>query len=591
MKSVLPKTLCCGLRRDDLRRRCGTALIAAIVIVSPVAAYPPDPAPEALALLRANRFEEAAGAFQRVVEEHPYDSAMWRRLGQSLHGAGRYDEAVSVWHRAIELGDGAAANMYNICCSLSLAGRGDEALDWLERSLEAGFTEDELIGRDTDLNSIRGHPRFAQITGSPPPAGLSRDEQWRYDLDFFARRMRQMHFDLHRKISREEFAAEVESLKADIPSLKDGQVRARLRRILARVGDGHTLLSAVKPGAETIVRMPLDLYMFIDGLHVRGAPREHDALVGARVTRLGAVDVDEALRRFRAYVSVDNAMGYRDWAGAALASPDILEAIGALNGDGALDLTVITPEGEERQERIVARESSLADLRRGAISGFRYAAAESPTPLYARRPGDSLWFERLPEHEAVYFWFGQVGDAPDRSFEQVCDEVFGLVESSGARRLVIDMRTNSGGNSGLLMPLLHGLIRCEQVNQPGRLFVIIGRRTFSAAMNATTLIEAHTHATFVGEPTGSSPRFVGESTSFVLPCTGYRVYCSSRQWQHLSSTDERTWIAPQIVAEMSAADYRSGRDPAMEAIIARWSQERSRAGNDAKGANAGARPG
>ena len=47
---------------------------------------------------------------------------------------------------------------------------------------------------------------------------------------------------------------------------------------------------------------------------------------------------------------------------------------------------------------------------------------------------------------------------------------------------------------------------------PGHLFVIIGRRTFSAAQNTVNMIEKNTNATFVGEPTGSRPNFVGEST-------------------------------------------------------------------------------
>jgi hypothetical protein len=70
----------------------------------------------------------------------------------------------------------------------------------------------------------------------------------------------------------------------------------------------------------------------------------------------------------------------------------------------------------------------------------------------------------------------------------------------------------------------------------------------------------------VGEPTGSSPNFVGESTWFPLPYHKNRVYCSSRYWQFRTSTDTRTWIPPQIAAPLSFADYSANRDPAMSAI-------------------------
>ena len=152
--------------------------------------------------------------------------------------------------------------------------------------------------------------------------------------------------------------------------------------------------------------------------------------------------------------------------------------------------------------------------------------------------------------------------------------MFEFIEKNKVDRLVLDMRLNGGGNTGVVLPLIHGIVR-SRVNETGKLYTIIGRRTFSAAMNTVSLLELHSATTFVGEPTGSRPNFVGESTSFVLPCTRYRVYCSSRYWQHVSSTDTRPWIAPGMVAEMSSRDFAANRDPAMDAIFAEISKPAS----------------
>jgi hypothetical protein len=48
---------------------------------------------------------------------------------------------------------------------------------------------------------------------------------------------------------------------------------------------------------------------------------------------------------------------------------------------------------------------------------------------------------------------------------------------------VVDLRWNGGGNTLLAMPLLHGLIAGRTINRRGRLFVIAGRGTFSAAQD------------------------------------------------------------------------------------------------------------
>jgi hypothetical protein len=118
------------------------------------------------------------------------------------------------------------------------------------------------------------------------------------------------------------------------------------------------------------------------------------------------------------------------------------------------------------------------------------------------------------------------------------------------------------------MPLIHRLIGSRKLNRRGRLYVIIGRGTFSAAQNLATLLERHTEAIFVGEPTGSSPTFVGETIDFQLPYSGAWANVSDLLWQSGWPMDERTWIAPLLYTPPTFADFRENRDPAMEAILA-----------------------
>ena len=70
--------------------------------------------------------------------------------------------------------------------------------------------------------------------------------------------------------------------------------------------------------------------------------------------------------------------------------------------------------------------------------------------------------------------------------------------------------------------VLHRLIGCRKVNRRGRLFVIIGRATFSAAQNGATMIERHTEAIFVGEPTGSSPTLWARPSPSRYPIASWR---------------------------------------------------------------------
>jgi hypothetical protein len=113
--------------------------------------------------------------------------------------------------------------------------------------------------------------------------------------------------------------------------------------------------------------------------------------------------------------------------------------------------------------------------------------------------------------------------------------------------------------------LLHAVLR-SGLDRGGQLFTLIGRTTFSAAMNFSLQLEKHTQTLFVGEPTGSKPNHFGDSRKVQLPNTNLTLRISSLYWQW-SPTDDRPWISPHIEASPSRRAALDGHDPAMEAIL------------------------
>ena len=301
-----------------------------------------------------------------------------------------------------------------------------------------------------------------------------------------------------------------------------------------------------------------------------GASIEHENLIGAKVLKIGALDVGAALTAVRPYVSVDNEMGYLSGAPDQLVVPIILREIGAAADESGADFTFKTGDAPPTTVHLAPVEIPLGANRGVFKSGLTYVhqTSKQPLPLYLRETTRNLRMDYDADHQLVYFWFGGIGDDPDMTIADFCDHLFECIEKNKVEHLVIDMRFNGGGNTDLIRPLINGLGAARKVNRIGHLWVIIGRRTFSAAQNTVNLFNAFDHPIFVGEPTGSRPRFIGESTWFVLPHSKTRVYCSSRYWQVLDSTDNRCWIPPQIVAEPTYADYVAGRDRAMDAIYA-----------------------
>jgi hypothetical protein len=146
--------------------------------------------------------------------------------------------------------------------------------------------------------------------------------------------------------------------------------------------------------------------------------------------------------------------------------------------------------------------------------------------------------------------------------------LFAHVDSLGSRRLIVDLRGNGGGNNYLNQPLVHALIRRPELDHTGRLFVIVDRGTFSAAVSLAADLQRETHALFVGEPTGAAPNSPGDPTHVTLPASGLVVRISTVLWQGSDPRDPRAFIAPDLLAMPTWADWFGHRDPALAVIKA-----------------------
>jgi hypothetical protein len=263
------------------------------------------------------------------------------------------------------------------------------------------------------------------------------------------------------------------------------------------------------------------------------------------------------------YCSVDNEMGLTLWRPFLLASPDVAAAAGLADPSGAMEIEARCADGTVR--RFTFNPKSETD------DGSQWASmspAEEALPPTLRDRDRPYWFAPLDGTRFTYLQFNQTADDPANPLAAFWPRLFAAMDSTGAEGLVIDLRNNFGGNKALFEPLVDGIRRMDGINQRDHLFVIVGRRTFSAAMCGAASLERSTRGLFVGEPTGSSPNFVGEIAPVTLPYSRLSLSISNRYHQNAESTDHRTWIGPHIAAPPSSSDWIAGRDAAIEAIRA-----------------------
>lgn len=264
-----------------------------------------------------------------------------------------------------------------------------------------------------------------------------------------------------------------------------------------------------------------------------------------------------------------------------LMMPEVVTGLGLGTRDGLrLEVRLGGTARVETIPSITAQAGVDALLGRAVPGGRSIALPTAATrALVFQRPNDGYWLRQERESGLLYAQIDQVFDDgnPVRldqdtarlSLREFGQAVLARIDSGQVHALVLDLRNNPGGNNGLIVPLVAGLAARPAINQRGRLFVITGRATYSAAMNFVSLLEDRTEAIFVGEPPGGSPSHYGDATAFSLPASGLDLYVSTLHWDTgVRPTDVREEQEPELAIAPRFADLVAGRDSAMAAIRA-----------------------
>lgn len=406
------------------------------------------------------------------------------------------------------------------------------------------------------------------------PAGVltpAEVKAWTEDLQYMTTEMARQHKNLFHTLSRDAFARQADSIKARLPSMTRAEAIVALAQLTASVGDGHTNIYPTRDPAIGFHTLPVTFTWFGPELRIRAVHESQSGLLGARVVRIGSLDVDAAQAAVRTMVGHDNEQGVRYWSQYLLAMPEVLHALGMAASADEVSLTIEQEQGVRTVqlrpfapvEMMSGDIATLFNRRPGWIDARDRPGPGDPTWLAHTR--DVLRFEHLGE--LLYVQMNQITDAPDETLEHFAGRLRDEIAATRPAKVAIDLRLNRGGDGTLIVPVIRSLIQSTGIDQKGRLFAIIGNATFSAAQMFVDELEQYTNVTFVGEPTGSRGNVYGDSRRITLPHSGLTVRVSVYYWQYWHPTDTRTATTPAISAPLTFADYVANADPSLTAIL------------------------
>lgn len=394
--------------------------------------------------------------------------------------------------------------------------------------------------------------------------------QWQEDLKFLQETVHQDYPFLFKKTTAKEFDAAVEQLNSEIPKLQDHEIVVGIARIVSMFKYGHTDIS-FRQDPFTFSQLPFNLYHYSDGVYIQGTHKDYQNALGAKVIAMESTPIAKALELIYPVVPVENEQYFKAFGLNYLKFPEVLHAQKitstlkssielTLEKDGKTFKQVFKalPKGERVPVTysLVKQEGDWLEARN-----------QNETPYYLKNLDKIYYYEYLADEKTVYVRHSQIQDDPSEAIPAFYKRVFDFIENNDVEKMVIDVRLNGGGNNYKNKPIITGIIQSEKINKVGKLFVIIGRRTFSACQNLVNEMSNYTNAIFIGEPTAENINFYGDNRTVTLPNSKIPTYLSFAWWQDKPQWENAEWLAPHTAVDMSFEQYKTNQDPVLETAL------------------------
>lgn len=394
--------------------------------------------------------------------------------------------------------------------------------------------------------------------------------QWQEDLRFLQKTIHEDYSFLFVKTTKEVFDTEVEKLYKDIPNLQEHEVIVGFSRIVSLFKYGHTYISFHQKPFE-FSQLPFNLYQFNDGIYIQGTHKNYPKALGAKVIAVEGKPISAVLKAIEPTVEVENSQYFKAYGINNIRYPEILHAQKITKRLQNTVTLTLEKNGKIFSQSFTALEKGeRVPTHRGFVhknDNWLDARNQSTTPLYLQHLDKVYFSEYLAKEKTMYVRHSRIRDEAEESTKDFYARVFNEIETNNAEKLIIDLRLNGGGNNYLNKDVIKGLIKAEKVNKIGKLFVIIGKRTFSACQNLVNEIDNYTNVIFVGEPTAENINFWGDNRPETLPNSALRISLSYLWWQDKPALENADWIAPSIPVTMSFDEYASNQDPVLEAAL------------------------
>ena len=389
-----------------------------------------------------------------------------------------------------------------------------------------------------------------------------------------------------------EFDKILDGVLAHVDTITPADFELEIARAVAVSRNGHTL-SVLGP---VFHGLPFEMEWFADGLYITRVEPQFAQILGGKIEKIGALTPEQALARTAPFISGTD-QRILAMSPSYLRLLEVLHRIGASPDARSVELSIRLRDGTLRDLIMKPAHSPNPDPGWGPWLSLIPAEGNEPgqwlqvldsvaqrPPTY-RTPVD-VSAEWLGDHDRVlYVRSNRIFSAdPTKAFD-IPVKFFNILQHQVVERrprcVIVDLRFNAGGNYFNAVLFAEALPRL--LPPRGKVFVLVGRNTFSAAIVTAALLKEYggQRVILVGETMGDASHFWAEGGELVLPNSKMIVtYASAfHDLAHGCSNPERCYwgdvavglkavsLEPEIRIVPTFAEYAAGHDPALDQVL------------------------
>lgn len=402
---------------------------------------------------------------------------------------------------------------------------------------------------------------FAETEAELSPRARQRLE----DFSFLVETLPKSHPNLYGREGEASFTAKAEEIRRAIAAdeMGDADYVMALQTYVALARDSHTTLDTRSVITKDTPMLPFSVAQYEEGWIVNALPVGNEAYLGWRAVSLAGMPIEALREAIAPFCSYDNDVRLDRRFAQYVAYVPVLAHFGVVSADAtSVPLVVESLTGGERATvEIAVRAQSSKDF---AVCQLKRDVQTKPETSYIRA---SKYFWKNLSADTAYVQYNQCAPDPSYPMDTMTKELCEALASPSIRRVLLDLRNNSGGSDGVirpLLPVLEGFIKAG-----GRCYVLLGEATFSSAViNAVMLREIG--CVWAGTPSSGNANHYGAVRSFTLPNSKIEVDYSTKYINladYFNGSYGDSPLVPEILVEQRLADYLNGKDRLVDYLM------------------------